>query len=210
MAVSKLREGDYCPDGSGAFDRAVGEEEVLERVLFQLTARRGSFPLLPQVGSRLSLLCREKPAARAALAAGYAAEALADQPVHWRQPVYGAKGLLNNPEQPYWGSYSGDEDTRRKVAYHNGTAWCWQLPMFCEALFRAYGPGARDAALAILGTAADAMGMACIGHLPEIIDGSLPHLPRGCCAQAWSATEFRRVAAMLSDPTPSPGRDGAR
>ena len=29
MAVSKLREGDYCPDGSGAFDRAVGEEEVL-------------------------------------------------------------------------------------------------------------------------------------------------------------------------------------
>ncbi len=135
---------------------------------------------------------------------------LADQPVHWRQPVYGAKGLLNNPEQPYWGSYSGDEDTRRKVAYHNGTAWCWQLPMFCEALFRAYGPGAKDAALAILGTAADAMGMACIGHLPEIIDGSLPHLPRGCCAQAWSATEFRRVAAMLSDPNPSPGRDGAR
>lgn len=28
MAVSKLREGDYCPDGSGAFDRAVGEEET--------------------------------------------------------------------------------------------------------------------------------------------------------------------------------------
>ena len=81
MAVSKLREGDYCPAGSGAFDRAVGEEEVLERVLFQLTARRGSFPLLPQVGSPVYLRCREQPAARAALAAGYAAEDQADQPV---------------------------------------------------------------------------------------------------------------------------------
>lgn len=81
MAVSKLREGDYCPDGAGSFDQAAGEEEVLERVLFQLTARRGSFPLLPQAGSRLYLLCREKPGARAALAAGYAAEALAEEPV---------------------------------------------------------------------------------------------------------------------------------
>ena len=85
MAVSKLREGDYCPDGSGAFDRAVGEEEILERVLFQLTARRGSFPLLPQVGSRLYLLCREKPAARAALAAGYAAEPVQVTRAEWEE-----------------------------------------------------------------------------------------------------------------------------
>ena len=61
-----LRNGDYCPDGMGGFRQAWGGEEVLERVLFQLTARRGSFPLLPQVGSRLYLLGREKPAARTA------------------------------------------------------------------------------------------------------------------------------------------------
>ncbi len=76
MAASILRDGDYCPDGMGGFRQAVGAEEVLERVLFQLTARRGGFPLLPQVGSRLYLLPRAKPSARQALAAAYVAEAL--------------------------------------------------------------------------------------------------------------------------------------
>ena len=76
--IALLRNGDYCPDGMGGFRQAWGGEEVLERVLFQLTARRGSFPLLPQVGSRLYLLGREKPAARGTVGAGYAAEALAE------------------------------------------------------------------------------------------------------------------------------------
>ncbi len=78
MAVSTLRDGDYRPDGLGGFRRAEGAEEVLERVLFQLTARRGSFPLLPGVGSRLYLLPRARASARQALAAAYAAEALAE------------------------------------------------------------------------------------------------------------------------------------
>lgn len=78
--IALLRNGDYCPDGMGGFRQAWGGEEVLERVLFQLTARRGSFPLLPQVGSRLYLLGREKPASRGPVGAGYAAEALAEVP----------------------------------------------------------------------------------------------------------------------------------
>ena len=78
--IALLRNGDYCPDGMGGFRQAWGGEEVLERVLFQLTARRGSFPLLPQVGSRLYLRGREKPAARGTVGAGYAAEALAEVP----------------------------------------------------------------------------------------------------------------------------------
>ncbi len=76
MAVSILRDGDYRPDGMGGFRQASGAEEVLERVLFQLSARRGGFPLLPEAGSRLYLLPRAKPSARQALAAAYAAEAL--------------------------------------------------------------------------------------------------------------------------------------
>ena len=79
MAVSRLRDGDYCPNGAGGFRQAAGAEEVLERVLFQLEARRGAFPLLPQVGSRLYLLPRAKASARQALAAAYAAEALAGE-----------------------------------------------------------------------------------------------------------------------------------
>ena len=73
MSVSKLREGDYCPNGEGAFQQVSGAEELLERVLFKLSVRRGSFPLL---------LPREKPSAREALAASYAAEALAGEAVN--------------------------------------------------------------------------------------------------------------------------------
>ena len=69
--IAILRNGDYCPDGMGGFRQAWGGEEVLGR---------GSFPLLPQVGSRLYLLGREKPAARGTVGAGYAAEALAEVP----------------------------------------------------------------------------------------------------------------------------------
>jgi hypothetical protein len=46
--------------------------------------------------------------------------------------------LLNNPSFPYWGRYEGDEDTHRKPAYHNGTAWVYTFPHFCEAIVKAY------------------------------------------------------------------------
>ena len=81
MSVNKLRDGDYYPDGQGGFAAAAGGEEVLERVLFRLMARRGQFPLLPEVGSRLYLLPREKASARQAMATSYAAEALAGENV---------------------------------------------------------------------------------------------------------------------------------
>ena len=48
---------------------------------------------------------------------------------------YGNDGRqLNDPGSPYWPRYEGDEDTRRKPAYHNGTAWIWTFPTACEAL----------------------------------------------------------------------------
>ena len=73
----KLVNGDYLPDGRGGLEQA--EEEILQRALSRLTARRGSFPFLPEFGSRLYLLGREKPSLRQALARQYAAEALADE-----------------------------------------------------------------------------------------------------------------------------------
>ena len=79
MTAAKLRNGDYVPDGVGGFASASGAEAVLERVYFLLTARRGKFPLLPEVGSRLHQIFREKPSARGALGASYAAEALAGE-----------------------------------------------------------------------------------------------------------------------------------
>ncbi len=74
-----LRDGDYVPDGSGGFVTARGSQELLERVLWKLSVRRGSFPFLPELGSRLHLLCRAPEREREALAEQYVKEALADE-----------------------------------------------------------------------------------------------------------------------------------
>ena len=79
-----LREGDYVPNGQGGFSAAQGVDEVLERVLWKLTVKRGSFPFLPQLGSRLHLLNKVPVKERETMAAQYAAEALADEEVTGR------------------------------------------------------------------------------------------------------------------------------
>lgn len=74
-----LQEGDYVPDGNGGLVRAEGSGELLQRVLWKLTVRRGSFPFLPELGSRLYLLPRERGSERLAVARQYIAEALAEE-----------------------------------------------------------------------------------------------------------------------------------
>jgi glycogen debranching enzyme len=108
-------------------------------------------------------------------------------------------GTLNDPARPYWGRYDGDEDTRRKPAYHNGTAWVWQLPILCEALMLAWpeDPAARATARAWLGSLVPLLDSGCLGQLPELLDGDAPHTPRGCDAQAWSLSEALRVWQLL-------------
>ncbi len=76
----KLSQGDYVPDGVGGLTALSGGEEMLARVLYRLTARRGALPFMPELGSRLYLLGREKPSARQALAAQYVTEALREEP----------------------------------------------------------------------------------------------------------------------------------
>jgi starch synthase (maltosyl-transferring) len=126
---------------------------------------------------------------------------LAPLPVSPPLPVYDRQGggLLNKPDEPYWGCYEGDEDTRRKVAYHNGTAWLWTFPSFCEALAQAWDftPPAVAAAKAYLGSLDKTLLEGCVGQLPEILDGDIPHTQRGCDAQAWSVTEAYRVWKVL-------------
>lgn len=74
-----LRNGDYVLDGTGGLRRAEGREALLERVLFRLTARRGTFPFLPELGSRLYQLRRAKPVQWDSMARQYVAEALAGE-----------------------------------------------------------------------------------------------------------------------------------
>jgi len=125
---------------------------------------------------------------------------LAPLPVSVPLPVYRDGHLLNNPAEPYWPRYEGDEDTRRKPAYHNGTAWTWTFPVFCEALARAwdFSPEAAAAAKSYLGSAEKLLNAGCLGQIPEILDGDAPHTQRGCDAQAWGVTEMLRVWKLLS------------
>lgn len=71
-----VKDGDYCADGAGSVRTAAGEDELLSEVLFRLTARRGGFPFLPELGSRMYLLRTEKAGQWEPLARQYAAEAL--------------------------------------------------------------------------------------------------------------------------------------
>ena len=78
---TKLINGDYVANGLGGVVRCKGDEALLARVLYRLTARRGQFPPLPELGSRLHLLSREPAARRQSAAAQYVAEALAEEDV---------------------------------------------------------------------------------------------------------------------------------
>jgi predicted glycogen debranching enzyme len=132
-----------------------------------------------------------------------AVRSLAPLPVSPPLTIYSPDGhLLNHPDEPYCGRYEGDEDLRRKVAYHNGTAWTWTFPVFCEALARAwdFDPAAVAAARIYLGSMDRLLTEGCLGHLPEIVDGDAPHTSRGCDAQAWGVTETLRVWKLLQAP----------
>ena len=74
MAVL-MKNRDYAAAGDSVASVSGGEALVNE-VLFRLTAKRGSYPLMPELGSCLYLLRREKPTARKSLACQYAAQAL--------------------------------------------------------------------------------------------------------------------------------------
>ena len=143
-------------------------------------------------------LCRRVLAACEELLVPGAIRSLADRPVRHPLPVRHRGQVLNDPQRPYWGRYGGDEDTRRKPAYHNGTAWTWPFPSYAEALLLTYGKEARDTAISLLGSSVELLNRGCIGHVPEIVDGDAPHDLRGCGAQAWGETELYRVLAILT------------
>ena len=123
----------------------------------------------------------------------------ADLPVKADMGIWSNGMLLNDPHAPYRGSYRGDEDTQRKPAYHNGTAWSWPFPVYVEARAKAFGPQSRESCMSMLVSAVDqinAGGCAC--HIAEIFDGDAPHFARGCSAQAWGISELLRVWKFLS------------
>ncbi|MFH1152323.1 MAG: amylo-alpha-1,6-glucosidase [Pseudomonadota bacterium] len=123
---------------------------------------------------------------------------LADRPLSRPLTIVHQGRVLGDPTRPYAGVYQGDEDTKRKPAYHNGTAWTWPFPVFCEAWAQVYGQAGDSTALAFLGSSLDDIRRGCAGYVPEILDGDFPHRARGCDAQAWGSSEFVRVWLKLT------------
>ena len=115
-----------------------------------------------------------------------------------RLVVPGGVRSLASGDSRYRGRYTGDEDTSRKPAYHNGTVWAWPFPMYAEAA-AACGELTRGEALSLLATAVENINAGCVCHVSEIADGDAPHAQKGCRAQAWSASELFRVWKQLAD-----------
>jgi len=143
-------------------------------------------------------LCRDILSACSLLLIPGGIRSLDDAAVKYPLPIRGNRGeLLNDPNRPYWGHYEGDEDTRRKPSYHNGTAWSWQFPAYCEAYSMVYGERGKTTASALLDSMTLPMNAGCLCQITEIMDGDYPHTQRGCGAQAWGVSEFFRVRELL-------------
>ncbi|MEW5910485.1 MAG: amylo-alpha-1,6-glucosidase, partial [Thermodesulfobacteriota bacterium] len=80
-----------------------------------------------------------------------AVRSLADRPLNRPLEIIHHDRRLADPKRPYKGRYEGDEDTERKPAYHNGTAWTWLFPVFCEAYSMVFGEEGKETARAYLG-----------------------------------------------------------
>lgn len=76
--VNQLNNGDYVVRGGGGIVRLRGNNALAANCLFRLQCRRGSFPFLPELGSRLWQLGTERPSNREACARQYCMEALQD------------------------------------------------------------------------------------------------------------------------------------
>ena len=130
---------------------------------------------------------------RQALPPPGASRSVGESPSHRGRGVFGGGVLASPPKSPCGGFWGGVGDTRHKPAYHNGTAWTWVFPSFCEAWVTCFGPCERETALAWLDSSERLINAGCVGHVPEILDGDAPHHQRGCDAQAWGVSELLRV-----------------
>ena len=116
---------------------------------------------------------------------------------------YGIRTL--SPDDPrYKAAYEGDP-AQRDGAYHQGTVWPWLLGHYTEALLRTAWD-TEGAAQGLLETVTplftDHLTDAGVGSISEIFDGSPPHTPDGCIAQAWSVAECLRLLRLLQMTAP--------
>ncbi|MDY6968286.1 MAG: amylo-alpha-1,6-glucosidase [Spirochaetota bacterium] len=190
-----MNDGNYFADGIWTEKDASPKDFPKDTSLRPNQLMLLYFNLVPQVKARSMLYEIQKH-----LVIPGAIRSLADRPL--KEPAH-IISSYNNPVTDlyhlYRGTYEGDENTSRKIAYHNGTAWLWLYPYFVESFAFANGNDidAVRRALCFLAPSIQLLREGAVGSLEEICDGNYPHTPRGCFAQAWSVAELLRVYIKL-------------
>jgi predicted glycogen debranching enzyme len=101
-----------------------------------------------------------------------------------------------SPHDPeYKPQYHGDLRSR-DAAYHQGSVWGWLIGPYIDAWLKLHPDKAGEAACFLEGFVPH-LNEACVGSISEIFDAEVPHIPRGCIAQAWSVAEVLRCWARV-------------
>jgi len=103
---------------------------------------------------------------------------------------------LSPRDKNYCSIYTGSP-LARDSAYHQGTVWAWLIGAFVDAYHKVYAgePHTEKRIGEIVQNFKNHLSEAGSGQISEIFDGTAPHEPRGCVAQAWSVAEILRVAS---------------
>lgn len=115
---------------------------------------------------------------------------------------------LSPTDPSYQGRYgcgfSRADQYHRDLSLHQGTVWPWLLGPYCDALLNVHGPlpeTYQKMRILVQPLMNHLIEEGCVGSISEIFDGSSPHTPRGCFAQAWSVAEVMRVIATTARNT---------
>ena len=186
--------GGYLADVLRAVDKIPADRATADSCLRfnQLAALQAG--LVPLVHARQAV---DTIAQKLLIPAGV--RSLSEDPLRVPLEIISYDGrLLADPRLPYQSRCLGDE-TARRLAYHNGSAWPWAYPNFIETRTAVYqfSDLAIRQSLAFFEPVALEMAYGGIGALAEIKDGNYPHTPRGCYAHALSVAETLRVYLML-------------
>jgi predicted glycogen debranching enzyme len=125
-------------------------------------------------------------------------------PALWKQVVdicqkelltgYGLR-TLSPKDKAYRPHYKGNRFDRDS-AYHQGAVWAWLIGFFLDAWLKVYND--KKKARQFFKSFEGHLTEAGIGSISEVFDGSVPHIPRGCIAQAWSVAEVLRSMIKLN------------
>jgi predicted glycogen debranching enzyme len=109
---------------------------------------------------------------------------------------------LSPKDLRYRSRYAGCAESRER-AYHQGTVWAWLMGPFIEAYLKVEdavnNPQAVARAREWLVELDGHLHQAGLGQISEIFDGTEPHAPRGCFAQAWSVAEVLRANLLVAE-----------